>query len=37
MGLASFNKARRLSKQKDEKEKVVLEEPKKDKAKTKEK
>ena len=37
MGLASFNKARRLLKQKDEKEKVVLEEPKKDKTKTKEK
>jgi len=37
MGLASFSKARKLAKEKDEKEKVVLEDPKKDKAKTKEK
>lgn len=37
MGLSSFNRAREKAKEKDEKEKVVLEEPKKDKAKTKEK
>lgn len=34
MGLSSFNRAREKAKEKD---KVVLEEPKKDKAKTKEK
>ena len=37
MGLASFNKARKLAKEKDEKELVVLDDPKKDKSKTKEK